>query len=36
MNIQHHSGPETTVTFVRKEADRTLNNAAFVDNMPKE
>ena len=28
--------PETTVTFVRKEAERTLNNAAFVDNMSKD
>ena len=27
---------ETTVTFVRKEAERTLNDAAFVDNMSKE
>jgi hypothetical protein len=34
-----HSGsfdPETTVTFVRKEAERTLNDAAFVDNMSAE
>jgi hypothetical protein len=36
MNNQHHSDPETTVTFVRKEAERTLNDAAFVDNMSKE
>lgn len=28
--------PETTVTFVRKEAERTLNEAAFVDNMSKD
>jgi hypothetical protein len=28
--------PETTVTFVRKEAERTLNDAAFVDDMSKE
>jgi hypothetical protein len=27
---------ETTVSFVRKEAERTLNDAAFVDNMSKE
>ena len=25
--------PETTVTFVRKEAERALNDAAFIDNM---
>jgi hypothetical protein len=28
--------PETTVTFVRKEAERALNDAAFVDNMSME
>jgi hypothetical protein len=28
--------PETTVTFVRKEAERTLNDAAFIDNMSAE
>ena len=28
--------PETTVTFVRKKAERTLNEAAFVDNMSKD
>jgi hypothetical protein len=27
---------ETTLTFVRKEAERTLNDAAFVDNMSKD
>jgi hypothetical protein len=25
--------PETTVTFVRKKAERMLNDAAFVENM---
>ena len=28
--------PETTVTFVRKEAERALNDAAFIDNMSTE
>ena len=28
--------PETTLTFLRKEAERTLNDAAFVDNMSKD
>ena len=27
--------PETTVTFVRKKPERTLNDAEFVDNMSK-
>jgi hypothetical protein len=27
---------ETTVTFVRKEAERTLNDAAFADNMSRD
>ena len=27
---------ETTITFARKEAERTLNDAAFVDNMSKD
>jgi hypothetical protein len=37
--VNGHSGlfnPETTVTFVRKEAERALNDAAFVDNMSAE
>ena len=38
--LTHRTGgsfnPETTITFVRQEADRTLNDAAFVDNMSKD